>query len=157
MFKHCSTNKQFTFDHHCINVASEVLLSKQRRENKESAKSSHHPSSLIENANREKCESFINESKSQRALSNDQFLKKCKEAVKVLSNLKTDQSHFDEKKKKKQKANEANDDANDRSEKREDENETMTFANMKGSCHCCEKKKHLSTSCQQKETLLREQ
>ena len=112
---------------------------------------------VIENANREKCESFIDESKSQRASSNDQFFEKCKEAVKVLSDLKTDQSHFDEKKKKKQKANEANDDANDRSEKREDENETMTFANTKGSCHCCEKKEHLLTSCRQRETLSREQ
>ena len=100
---------------------------------------------VIKNADRKKCESFINESKSQRALSNDQFLKKCKEAVKVLSDLKTDQSHFDEKKKKKQEANKANNDANDRSEEREDENETMTLVNAKGSCHCCEKKEHLST------------
>ena len=87
-------------------------------------------------------------------MSDDQFSKKHKKAVKVLSDSKTDQSHFDEKKKKKQ---EANNDANNRSEKREDENKTMTFANTEGSCHCCEKKEHLSTSCQQRETLLREQ
>ena len=112
---------------------------------------------VIENADREKHESFINELKSQRALGNDQFSKKYKEAVKVLSDSKTDQSYFDKKKKKKQEANKVNNDFSNRSEEREDENKIMTFANTKGSCHCCEKKGHLSTSCRQRDTLSREQ
>ena len=93
-------------------------------------------------------------------MSDDQFFKKCEEAVKVSSDSKTDQSCFDEKKKKKQKANKASDDANDNnneSEERENENKMMTFANTKGSCHCCEKKEHSSTSCRQRDTLSREQ
>ena len=90
-------------------------------------------------------------------MSNDQFSKKYKEAVKVLLDLKTDQSYFDKKKKKKQKANKANNDFNNRSEERENENKTMIFANTKGSCYCCEKKEHSLTSCQQRDTLSREQ
>ena len=112
---------------------------------------------VIKNADREKHESFVNELKSQRALSDDQFLKECEEAVKVSSDLKINQSYFDKKKKKKQEANKANNDFNDESEERENENEIMTFVNTEGSCHCCEKKEHLSTSCRQRDALLREQ
>ena len=100
----------------------------------------------LENADRTKYGSILAGLSTQQSLGNDQYPKTITESNNVLSNHKFDVPRANVKK------NQLEDKGKDRkNEEKEDEDITLSFAQLEGKCYCCGKAGHKSPSCRYKD------
>jgi hypothetical protein len=107
-----------------------------------------YPFMYLENADKDKYGSILNNLNSQKSLGNDQYPRTIVETNNVLSNHKFD---INKGKKQEQKHHKRK----PKEDKDEEEVTPLSFAQMEGKCYCCRKPGHKSPDCRSKEKIPR--